>query len=98
MIRVLLPYHLRTLAKVSSEVQLDVPPPVTIASVLDALENRYPMLAGTIRDHNTNQRRPFLRFFACDEDLSLEPLDAPLPPKIVSGEDPFVVLGSIAGG
>jgi hypothetical protein len=98
MIRVVLPYHLRTLAKVEAEVQLDVKAPVTQRSVLDALEARYPMLAGTIRDHVTRQRRPFLRFFACGEDLSFEPPDAPLPDKVASGEEPFFVIGAIAGG
>ncbi|MBI3611054.1 MAG: MoaD/ThiS family protein [Nitrospirae bacterium] len=98
MIRVVLPYHLRTLAKVNSEVQLDVKGPVTQRSVLDALEARYPMLAGTIRDHATRQRRPFLRFFACGEDLSFESPDALLPDKVASGKEPFLVIGAIAGG
>jgi hypothetical protein len=98
MIRVVLPYHLRTLAKVNAEVQLEVEGPVTQRSVLNALEARYPMLAGTIRDHVTQQRRPFLRFFACGEDLSLELPDAPLPDKVASGEEPFLVIGAIAGG
>jgi hypothetical protein len=98
MIRVLLPAHLRTLARVGSEVQLDVPDPITQRSVLDALEARYPMLGGTIRDHVTRQRRPFLRFFACEEDLSHEPPDAPLPDKVVSGAEPFIIIGAIAGG
>ena len=98
MIRVVLPYHLRTLAKVDAEVQLDVKGSVTQRSVLDALEARYPMLAGTIRDHTTRQRRPFLRFFACGEDLSHEPPDVRLPDKVASGEEPFFVVGAIAGG
>ena len=98
MIRVVLPYHLRTLAHVGSEVQLEVPAPVTQRSVLDALEERYPMLRGTIRDHGTLQRRPFLRFFACEEDLSHESPDASLPEAITSGKEPFIVIGAIAGG
>ncbi|KAA0227523.1 MoaD/ThiS family protein [bacterium] len=98
MIRVILPYHLRTLAQVGSEVQLDIVGPVTQRSVLDTLEARYPMLRGTIRDHVTLQRRPFLRYFACEEDLSLESPDAPLPEAVASGKEPFIVLGSIAGG
>lgn len=98
MIRVVLPYHLRTLAKVAAEVQLDVEGPVTQRSVLNALEHRYPMLAGTIRDHVTQQRRPFLRFYACGEDLSFESPDTQLPDKVASGEEPFLVIGAIAGG
>src|SRR5229473_1772550 len=98
MIRVILPYHLRTLAKVGAEVQLEVEAPVTQRSVLDALEARYPMLRGTIRDHGTGQRRPMLRFFACEEDLSLEPPDSPLPEAVVSGKEPFFIIGAIAGG
>jgi molybdopterin converting factor small subunit len=98
MIRVMLPAHLRTLAQVGAEVQLEVPGQATQRSVLDALENRYPMLRGTIRDHVTLQRRPFLRFFACEEDLSHESPDAPLPDKVVSGAEPFLILGAIAGG
>ncbi|HLG21322.1 MAG TPA: MoaD/ThiS family protein [Candidatus Manganitrophaceae bacterium] len=98
MIQVALPYHLRTLARIDGEARLEVTGPVTQRSVLDALEARYPMLAGTIRDHVTQQRRPLLRFFACGEDLSFEPPDAPLPDKIASGEEPFIVIGSIAGG
>lgn len=97
-IRVVLPQHLRTLAHVGSEVQLEVEGPVTQRSVLDALETRYPMLCGTIRDHVTKQRRPFLRFFACEEDLSLEPPDTPLPEAVVSGKEPFLIIGAIAGG
>lgn len=98
MIRVVLPPHLRTLAKVSGDVQLEVKGAVTQRSVLDALEARYPMLRGTIRDHETQQRRAFLRFFACEEDLSHESPDAPLPEAVASGKEPFVVLGAIAGG
>jgi hypothetical protein len=98
MIRVILPQHLRTLAHVGSEVQIDVEGQPTLRSVLDALEARYPMLRGTIRDHGTQQRRPFLRFFACEEDLSHESPDAPLPEPVVSGKEPLVVLGAIAGG
>ncbi len=98
MIRVVLPPHLRTLAQVKGEVLLDVPGRVTRASVLDALKARYPMLRGTIRDHVTEQRRPFLRFFACERDLTHDPPDAPLPDAVSSGAEPFVVLGAIAGG
>ncbi len=98
MIRVIIPYHLRTLAKVEGEVTLDVAGPVTQRSVLDALEARYPMLRGTIRDHVTLQRRPFLRFFACEEDLSLESPDAPVPEAVASGAEPFFIVGAIAGG
>jgi sulfur-carrier protein len=98
MIRVELPQHLRTLAKVGSEVELEVEGRVTQRSVLDALDARYPMLRGTIRDHDTQQRRPFLRFFACEEDLSHEPPDAPLPDAVVSGKEPFLIIGAIAGG
>jgi molybdopterin synthase sulfur carrier subunit len=98
MIRVVLPYHLRNLAHVGSEVTLDVPVPVTVSSVLDILEARYPMLRGTIRDHVTKERRAFLRFFACEEDLSHEPPDAPLPESVASGKEPLIVIGAIAGG
>lgn len=98
MIRVVLPPHLRTLARVNGEVRLEVQAPVTQRSVLAALELRYPMLRGTIRDHVTQQRRPFLRFFACEEDLSHESPDAPLPEQVVTAEEPFVILGAIAGG
>ncbi len=98
MIRVILPYHLRTLAKVGAEVQLDVAAPVTQRSVLDALESRYPMLRGTIRDHGTQKRRPMLRFFACEEDFSHESPDAPLPEAVASGKEPFFIIGAIAGG
>lgn len=97
-IRVVLPAHLRTLAKVSGEVQLEVEDPVTQRSVLDALEARYPVLRGTIRDHVTQQRRPFVRFFACEEDLSLDPPDTPLPEAVASGKEPFLVVGAVAGG
>ncbi|HEU5352771.1 MAG TPA: MoaD/ThiS family protein [Terracidiphilus sp.] len=97
-IRVQLPYHLRNLAQVSGDVTLDVPVPVTIRAVLDALEARYPALRGTIRDHSTLQRRAFLRFFACQQDLSLEPPDTPLPADVLSGREPFLILGAIAGG
>ena len=98
MIRVMLPYHLRTLAQCGAEVTLDVAGPVTARSILDALEARYPMLCGTIRDHVTKQRRPLLRFFACNEDFSLESPDAPLPDAVASGKEPFMVVGAIAGG
>lgn len=98
MIRVMLPQHLRTLAHVGAEVAIAVEGQVTQRSVLDALEARYPMLRGTIRDHDTQQRRAFLRFFACEEDLSHESPDAPLPDSVVSGKEPFIVIGAIAGG
>ena len=98
MIRVVLPGHLRTLAEVSGEVKLDIEGPVTQRSVLDAIEARYPVLRGTIRDQVTQQRRAFLRFFACEEDLTHEPPDAPLPDAVVSGTEPFIVLAAIAGG
>jgi len=97
-IRVQIPYHLRNLAHIDGEVTLAVAPPVSTAAVLDALEARYPMLAGTIRDHDTLKRRPFLRFFACEEDLSLQPLETPLPEAVAEGREPFVILGAIAGG
>jgi hypothetical protein len=98
MIRVILPYHLRTLAHVGAEVALEVEGPVTQRSVLDALETRYPMLRGTIRDHVTQKRRPFLRFFACEVDLSHESPDALLPDAVASGAEPYWVIGAIAGG
>jgi hypothetical protein len=98
MIRVILPFHLRNLAQVGNEVTLAVDGAVTQRSVLDALEARYPMLRGAIRDHDTLQRRPFLRFFACEEDLSHDPPDAPLPAAVAEGKEPFIVLGAIAGG
>jgi hypothetical protein len=97
-IRVVLPFHLRTLAHIDSEVVLEVEGVATQRSVLDALEARYPVLRGTIRDHVTRQRRPFIRFFACKEDLSHEPPDSPLPEAVATGAEPFVVLGAIAGG
>mgnify|MGYP001601307911 CR=1 FL=1 len=98
MIRVVIPAHLRTLAKVEGELQLEVPAPVTIASVLDALEASYPVLTGTIRDHGTLQRRAFLRFFACEEDLSHDSPDTPLPEAVVQGREPLLIIGAIAGG
>jgi len=98
MIRIILPFHLRTLAHVGAEVELDVEGPATQRSVLGALEARYPMLCGTIRDHVTQQRRPFLRFFACEQDLSHEPPDTPLPDAVASGVEPFFIVGAIAGG
>jgi hypothetical protein len=98
MIRVALPYHLRNLARVDGEVELGVEGPVTLGSVLDALEAAYPVLRGTVRDHATLRRRPFLRFFACQQDLSLEPPDAPLPVAIATGAEPFLIVGGIAGG
>jgi hypothetical protein len=97
-IRVVLPYHLRNLARVDEEVTLDVPEPVTITATLDALEARFPMLRGTIRDHGTLKRRPFIRYFACKEDLSLEPADTVLPDAVVAGTEPFLVVGALAGG
>lgn len=98
MIRVILPPHLRTLARTDSEVSLVVEHPVTQKAVLDALEARYPMLRGTIRDHVSKERRPFVRFYACMEDLSHEPPDTPLPEAVTSGSEPFIVLGALAGG
>src|SRR5499426_3950766 len=98
MIRVVLPYHLRALAHVTGEVELEVSGPTTQRSVLDALEARYPMLRGTIRDQVTQRRRPFVRFFACEEDLSHEPPDAPLPDAVTAGREPFLVVGAMAGG
>jgi hypothetical protein len=98
MIRVVLPPHLRTLARVDGEVELEVANPASQRSVLDALETRYPMLRGTMRDHTTQLRRPLVRFFACGEDLSHEPPDAPLPDAIATGSEPFVIIGAIAGG
>ena len=98
MIRVVLPKHLRTMTHVSGDVELEVTGQVTQRSVLDALEARYPMLRGTIRDHGTQQRRPFLRFFACEQDLSHEPPDAPLPDAVASGAEPLYIIGAIAGG
>jgi molybdopterin converting factor small subunit len=98
MIRVVLPAHLRTLARVDGEVKLDVAGPVTLRSVLDALEASYPMLRGTIRDHVTQQRRAFVRFFACEEDLSHEPADVALPDAVAKGAEPFLIVGAMAGG
>ena len=98
MIRVMLPYHLRNLARVEGEVQLEVAGPVTLGSVLDALESRYPVLRGTVRDHGTLRRRPFVRFFACKEDLSHEPPETGLPEEVVAGKEPFLIVGAIAGG
>ncbi len=98
MIRVVLPPHLRTLARVDGEVKLGVEGQVTQRSVLDALEARYPVLRGTVRDHVTQQRRPFVRFFACEQDLSHEPPDAPLPDAVASGTEPYLIIGAIAGG
>ncbi|MEX2301941.1 MAG: MoaD/ThiS family protein [Bryobacterales bacterium] len=98
MIRVMMPYHLRTLAKVDGEVELEVEGHVTQRSVLDALEARYPALRGTIRDHVSKQRRPFVRFFACEEDVSHESPDAPLPDAVAAGSEPLLIVGAIAGG
>lgn len=98
MIRVILPTHLRRLARVEGEVEIEVTGAVTPQSVLDALEARYPVLCGTIRDHVTRERRPFLRFFACEQDISLDPPDAPLPKAVAEGAEPFMVVGAIAGG
>jgi len=98
MIRVVLPYHLRNLARVDGEVQLEVPNPITMRSVLDALEARYPVLRGTIREHVTLKRRPFVRFFVCKDDLSLEPPETKLPDEVVSGAEPFLIVGAMAGG
>ena len=98
MIRVVLPQHLRTLARVEGDVEMEVKAPVTIRSILDTLEARYPMLRGTIRDHGTQERRPFLRFFACSEDWSQQPPDAPLPEPVASGAEPLLIIGAIAGG
>lgn len=97
-VRVLLPAHLRTLARVQGEVVVEVEGTPTQLSVLDAVEAQYPMLCGTIRDHTTKQRRAFLRFFACEQDLSHEPSDAPLPPAVAQGKEPFLVIGAVAGG
>ena len=98
MIRVVIPYHLRTLAQVDGEVKLAVPAPVTQRAVLDALETRYPMLRGTIRDHGSDKRRPLVRFFGCEEDLSHDSPDKPLPDRVARGEAPFFIIGAIAGG
>ncbi len=98
MIRVVLPFHLRTLARVDGEVQLEVSSPVTLGSVLDALEARFPVLGGTVRDHVTRRRRPFVRFFACEQDLSHEPPEAVLPEPVANGAEPFLIIGAMAGG
>ena len=98
MIRVVLPYHLRTLARVEGEVELEIEGPPTLGAVLDALEARYPMLRGSIREHGTLHRRPFVRFFACKEDLSHEPADTSLPEPVTSGAEPFLIVGAMAGG
>jgi molybdopterin synthase sulfur carrier subunit len=98
MIRVVLPHHLRTLARVADEVQVDPNGSVTLRSVLDAIEEKYPMLRGTIRDHETQKRRPLVRFFACGEDISHDPPDTPLPDLIAKGTEPFFIMGAIAGG
>ena len=96
--RVELPYHLRNLARIEGQLELDVPNPATVGGVLDALEARYPVLRGTVRDHGTLKRRPFVRFFACKEDLSLEPMETPLPEEVVNGKEPFLIIGAMAGG
>ena len=98
MVKVKLPVHLKTLSQVSAEVELDIEGQVTQRSILDALEAQYPMLKGTIRDHNTGERRPYLRFFACQEDISHEPADVPLPQAVATGEEPFLIIGAISGG
>lgn len=98
MIRVMLPFHLRRLANVGAEVELSIDGPVTPKSILDALEADYPMLKGTIRDHDTGKRRPLLRFYACNEDFSHEPIDAPLPDDVANGKEPFLIVGAVAGG
>lgn len=98
MVRVKLPVHLKTLSQVSAEVELHIEGQVTQRSILDTLEAQYPMLKGTIRDHNTGERRPYLRFFACQEDISHEPADDPLPKAVATGEEPFLIIGAISGG
>jgi len=98
MIRVVLPFHLRNLARVNGDVELDLAAPVTIGVVLDALEAKHPVLCGTIRDHGTLKRRPFVRYFACKEDLSLEPTETVLPEEVMNGREPFLVVGAMAGG
>lgn len=98
MIRVVLPAHLKTLARVTAEVELNVPPPVTQRSILDAVEAKFPMLGGTIRDYKSKERRPMIRFFACEEDVSNDPPDAPLPDAVASGKEPFFIVGAMAGG
>ena len=96
--RVVLPYHLKNLARIEGELELDVPSPATVGGVLDALEARFPVLRGTVRDHGTLKRRPFVRFFACKEDMSLEPMETPLPEEVVNGKEPFLIIGAMAGG
>jgi molybdopterin synthase sulfur carrier subunit len=96
--RVVLPYHLRNLARIEGELELEVPNPATVGGVLDALEARFPVLRGTVRDHGTLKRRPFIRFFACKEDMSLEPPETPLPEEVVNGKEPFLIIGAMAGG
>jgi molybdopterin synthase sulfur carrier subunit len=98
MLRIIIPYHLKSLANISGEVELDVAAPITLRSALGALESRYPMLRGTIRDHTTGKRRDFIRFFACEQDLSNDPPDTPLPDAVASGKEPLLVVGAIAGG
>lgn len=98
MVRVIIPYHLKSLAQISGEVELDIAAPVTLRAALDALEVRYPMLRGTIRDHTTGKRRDFIRFFACEQDFSNEPPDTPLPDAVANGAEPLLVVGAIAGG
>ena len=98
MIRVVLPFHLRNLARVNGDVDLEIAGPVTIGAVLDTLEAKFPVLTGTIRDHDTLKRRPFVRFFACKEDLSLEPTDTVLPEAVLNGSEPFLIVGAMAGG
>ena len=98
MIRVVIPYHLRVLAQITGEIQLEVEPPVTLRAVLDALEARYPMLRGTVRDHGTFKRRDFIRFYACERDLSHDSPDTPLPEAVAAGTEPFLIIGAIAGG
>jgi len=98
MIRVVLPHHLRTLAHVGDEIQIDLNGSATVSAIIDAIEEKYPMLRGTIRDHETKKRRPLVRFFACGEDISHDPLDHPLPDAIAKGTEPFVIMGAIAGG
>jgi sulfur-carrier protein len=98
MVRVVLPFHLRNLARVNDEVRLEINTPVTLGSLLDALELRYPVLCGAIRDRSTLRRRPFVRFYACKEDLSLEPLETPLPDSVITGVEPFFIVGAMAGG
>jgi sulfur-carrier protein len=98
MVRIVIPYHLKLLAKVTGEIELDLPPPVTLKAALDAVEARYPMLCGTIRDQGTGERRAFLRFFACEQDLSNDPPETLLPERVAAGEEPLLIVGAIAGG